>query len=90
MGTKGTKDLEQVAWGHRWKPSTRNDESNGLVKTLLADLRNKQLPRAERDEDETWYEEEQAARRDFSARVGRAHNVDPNRREAWRRRYWNS
>lgn len=85
-----TKNLERVPWGHKFTGSNRNDESNGLFKTLVADLRRQQLPKADRPEDDAWYEEEQAARREFSARIGKAHNVDPDRRENWRRRYWNS
>lgn len=76
-------------WGYRWTPDHRNDESGGLVKTLWADLRGKQLPHAEASEDDAWYEEEQAQRAEFSAKVGRAHTVDAGRRENFRRRYWN-
>lgn len=76
-------------WGYRWTPDRRNDESNGLVKTLWADLRRKQLPHAEASEDDVWYEDEQEQRTKFSASIGHAHNVDVGRRESFRRRYWN-
>lgn len=86
----GTKDLERVTWGHKYGGSSYNDESNGLLTTLWADLRRKQLPKAETSEDDQWYEQEQEERRLLAARIGKAHNVDPDRRESWRRRYWNS
>lgn len=85
-----TKDLERVTWGHKWKASPYNDGSQGLMTTLWADLRRKQLPRTETPDVDAWYEEEQEQRKELAARIGRAHNIDPNRRENWRRRYWNS
>jgi len=80
---------ETATWGYHWKGSDRNDESQGMLAALWADLRGKQLPKAESSDVEDWYEEEQAARRAYSAGIGLAHNVDPERRENWRRRYWN-
>ena len=85
-----TKDLERVNWGHRYGSSPYNDESHGLAATLWADLRRKKLPKAETSDDDAWYEQEQEERRLLAARIGKAHNVDPNRRESWRQRYWNS
>lgn len=89
MATRnGSGAAPKANWGHHWKSSDRNDESNGLITTLWADLRGRQLPKADRSEDEVWYEEEQARRRAFSAAVGLSHNIDPDRRESFRRRYW--
>lgn len=85
-----TKDLERLTWGYKFPGSSRNDESNGLLKTLWADLRRQQLPKADRMEDEHWYEEEQQARHEYAVKIGKAYNIDPDRRENWRRRYWNS
>lgn len=85
-----TKDLERVTWGHKWRASPYNDESHGLMATLWADLRRKQLPKTDTSEDQLWYEQQQEERRQLAARIGRAHNIDPDRRENWRRRYWNS
>lgn len=73
--------------GPRSRPM--NDESNGLLKTLWADLRKKELPRAEDPAEDAWYEEEER-RRQEAAKIGRVHHADADRRESWRRRYWNS
>lgn len=80
---------DKATWGDHWKGSDRNDESKGMVAALWADLRRKQLPKSDSSDVEDWYEEEQAERRAFSARIGLAHNIDPERRESFRRRYWN-
>ena len=90
MATEGS-DVKTSKRGGGRGPKSRplNDESNGLLTTLWADLRGKELPHAEDPIEEAWYEEHQEARREYAARLGRAHNVDPNRRETWRRRYWN-
>jgi len=87
--TKGSGAAPRAEWGYHWKPSDKNDESHGLITTLWADLRRKQLPKTDPADIESWYEEEQAERRALSARIGLAHNIDPERRENWRRRYWN-
>ena len=80
---------EKATWGYHWKPSDKNDDSQGMVAALWADLRRKQLPKSDPSDIEEWYEEEQAERRALSARIGLAHNIDPDRRENFRRRYWN-
>ena len=88
--TKGRRAAaDRAEWGFHWKPSDKNDESNGLITTLWADLRRKQLPKSESSDVDSWYEEEQAERKALSARIGRAYNIDADRRENWRRRYWN-
>ena len=80
---------EKATWGYHWKASDKNDESQGMLTALWADLRRKQLPKSDPSDIDDWYEEEQAERRALSARIGLAHNVDPERRERFRRRYWN-
>ncbi|HEX2700342.1 MAG TPA: hypothetical protein VHM89_09100 [Acidimicrobiales bacterium] len=87
--TKRSGAADRAVWGYHWKPSDKNDESNGMLTTLWADLRRKPLPKSEPSDVESWYEDEQAERKAFSARIGRAHNIDADRRENWRRRYWN-
>ena len=73
----------------RSKSRPRNDESNGLVKTLWADLTKRELPHADDPIEDEWYDEHQETRRELATRISKVHNVDPARRQKWQRLYWN-
>lgn len=78
MATKGTTA--------RQRPM--NDESNGMMKTLWADLRKVQLPRADNDPTADVFEQEQVLNAEIARSNRRVHDIGPERRDRWRRRYW--
>lgn len=90
MATRESDVQSRNRSGRRPRSRPLNDESNGLLKTLWADLRKKELPHADDPIEDAWYDEHQEARREYAAKIGRAHNVDPSRRDKWCRWYWNS
>lgn len=89
MATKGSHVRATQNGGQRPRSRPLNDESNGLVKTLWADLRGKELPHADDPIEDAWYDEHQEERRALAGRIAKVHNISADRRENWRRRYWN-
>lgn len=87
------KELEATGRGRRGgRPGTKpaTDGSPGLLRVLWADVRKQELPQEPDPEEMEWLEEERAIRQELAMKFKRVHCVGEDKRDTWRRRYWNN
>lgn len=76
--------------GRRPGPAPVTDGNPGLMRLLWADLRKQPVPSQPDPMEDVWFEEEQEMRRELAVRTGTVRELGDERRQKWRRWYWNS
>ena len=84
------ESAERERRGRRPASGPVTDGNPGLMRTLWADLRKQPVPSQPDPMEDVWFEEEQQISREMGSKAGTVRQLSPERREKWRRWYWNT